>query len=106
MTFDTIHMARSTDNGRPMKSFSLKFKTFGLGQTNWVNKFWGIWGTCGQTISTHFGTVSSLSMVSIIELVFLQELSLYIHISNICLDWDLNLGREELGIYFSCVRIP
>ena len=38
----------------------------------------GIWGTFSQTISTHFGTVSSLSMFSIIEIVFLQELSLYI----------------------------
>ena len=32
--------------------------TFGLGQTNWADKFWGIWRIFGQFISTHFGTVS------------------------------------------------
>jgi hypothetical protein len=27
----------------------LKSRSFGLGQTNWVDKFWGIWGIFGQT---------------------------------------------------------
>ena len=36
--------------------FSSKSGTFGLGQTNWADKFWGIWGIFGQTISTHFGS--------------------------------------------------
>ena len=53
--------------------FLLKSRTFGLGQTNWANKFLGIWGIFGQTISTHFGTVSPLSMVSIIQPLFLQK---------------------------------
>jgi hypothetical protein len=56
--------------------FSLKSRTFGLGQTNWADKFWGIWGIFSQTISTHFGTVSPLSMFSmfsIIQPVFLQK---------------------------------
>jgi hypothetical protein len=53
--------------------FSLKSRTFGLGQTNWADKFWGIWGIIGQTISTHFGTVSALSMFSIIQPKFLQK---------------------------------
>ena len=62
------------DYGRPMKPFfSLKSRTFGLGQTNWADKFWGIWGIFGQTISTHFGTVSPLSMFSIIQPLFLQK---------------------------------
>jgi hypothetical protein len=26
-------------------------QTFGLGQTNWADKFWGICGIFGQTIS-------------------------------------------------------
>ena len=26
--------------------------TFGLGQTNWADKFWGIWGIFGQIFST------------------------------------------------------
>ena len=53
--------------------FSLESRTFGLGQTNWADKFWGIWGIFGQTISTHFGTVSPWSMFSIIQPLFLQK---------------------------------
>ena len=64
-----------TDYGRPMKPFSLKFRTFRLGQTDWADKFWGIWVIFGQTISTHLGTVSSLSMFSIIQPSFIQKLS-------------------------------
>ena len=40
------------DYGRSIKPFLMIFLTFGLGQTNWVDKFWGIWGTFSQTIST------------------------------------------------------
>ena len=35
--------------------FTLKSRTFGLGKTNWADKFWSIWGFFGRTISTHFG---------------------------------------------------
>jgi hypothetical protein len=57
-----------------MKSFfSLKSRTFGLGQTNWADKVWGIWGIFGQTISTHFGSVSPLSMFFIIQPLFIQK---------------------------------
>jgi hypothetical protein len=45
-------MARSMDYGRPMKPFFMKSRTLGLGQTNWADKFWGIWVTFGKTIST------------------------------------------------------
>jgi hypothetical protein len=41
-------------------------------QTNWSDKFWGIWGIFGLCISTHFGTVSSLSMFYINQPLFLQ----------------------------------
>jgi hypothetical protein len=34
-----------------------KSQTFGLGQKNWAEKFWDIWGIFGRFISTHFGTV-------------------------------------------------
>jgi hypothetical protein len=61
-----------TDYGRPML-FSLKFRTFWLGQTNWEDEFLGIWGTFDQIISTHFGTMSPLSMFSIIQPLFLQK---------------------------------
>ena len=48
--------------------FSSKYQTFGFGQTIWEGKFWNIWGTFGRFISTHFGTVSPLSMFSISQL--------------------------------------
>jgi hypothetical protein len=51
----------------------LKSRTFGLGHTNWADKFWGIWDIFGQTISTHFDTVSPLSMFSIIQPFFLEK---------------------------------
>ena len=54
---------RTTDTQREL--FFRKFQTFGLGQTNWADKFGGIWGIFGQFISTHFGTVGPLSMFSI-----------------------------------------
>ena len=38
-----------------------------------ADKFLGILGICGPTISTHFCTVSPLSMFSIIQPVFLQK---------------------------------
>ena len=53
----------------------------------------------GQTISTHFGTVSPLSMFSIIQPIFLQKISLYISTSQMfILDLNLNLVRQEFGI--------
>jgi hypothetical protein len=56
-----------------MKPFLSKSQTFGLGQTIWADNFWGIWGIFEQFISTHFGTVSPLSMFSINEALFLQK---------------------------------
>jgi hypothetical protein len=56
-----------------MKLFSAKSQTVGLGQTIWADKFWGIWGIFSQFISTHFGTVSPLSMGSINQPLFLQK---------------------------------
>ena len=88
-----------------MKFFLLKSQTIRLGQTIWADKLWGIWGIFGQSNSTHLSTVSPLSMFSIIQPLFLQKVSLYIHIPNIYLaspifiwDWNLNLGRKDLGI--------
>ena len=79
--------------------FSSKSQTFGLGQTIWADKFWGIWGIFGRFISTHFGTVSPLSMFSINQPLFLQKNSVFISKFQIFIwDWDLNLGRKELGI--------
>ena len=58
-----------------MKPFFIEIQSFWA----WADKFWDIWGIFGQTISTHFGTVSPLSMFSIIQPLFLQKnLNLYI----------------------------
>ena len=60
-----------TDYGRPMKYFSIKIPNLErqIGLMNsalWVCIF-------GQSISTHFGTLSPLSMVSINQPLFLQK---------------------------------
>ena len=38
--------------------FLSKSQTFGLGQTIWADKFWGILGIFGQFISIDFGTIA------------------------------------------------
>ena len=53
----------------------------------WADKFWGIWGIIKQFISTHFGTVSPLSMFSINQELFLQKNQAFISKSQICI-WD------------------
>jgi hypothetical protein len=90
-------------------NFSLKSRTFGLGQTNWADKFCGIWGIFGQTISTHFGTVSPLSMFFIIQPLFLQKKAFtYIHIPNIYLGlgFEFEFGLQRITYGFSlCVSV-
>ena len=54
---DDIRLSPRTTNAQ-WSLFSLKSRTFGLVQTMWADKFWGIWGIFGQNISLHFGTVS------------------------------------------------
>jgi hypothetical protein len=49
----------------PNEAFLSKSQTFGLRQTIWADKFWGILGIFGQFISIQFGIVSPLSMFSI-----------------------------------------
>ena len=63
--FQLESKGQTTDYGCSMKPFSSKSLTFGLRQTNWAYKFWGICGIFGRFISTHFGTVSVLPMFSI-----------------------------------------
>ena len=67
--FDPIHGLRTPNEAL----FSSKSQTFGLGQTILADKFWGIRGSFRQFISTHFGTVSPLSMFSIMQPSFLQK---------------------------------
>ena len=53
--------------------FFIEIQTFGLGQTIWADKFWGIWGIFCQFITTHFVTVCPLCMFSINQPLFLQK---------------------------------
>ena len=79
---------------------------FGLGQTNWADKFSVIWGIFGQTISTHCATLSPLSMFSTIQPLFLQKTQAFISKSQLFI---LNLGFKELGIFNLkplCFRSP
>ena len=62
-----------TPNEALLSSNSL---TFGLGQTIWADKFWGICCIFGRFISAHFGAVSPLSMFSINQPLFLQKTKL------------------------------
>ena len=92
---------RTTDAQLQWSLFSLKSRTFGLGQTNWTDKFWGIWGIFGRTISTNFRTVTPLSMFSTIQPLFLQA---FISTSQIFIwNWDLNLG---FSLRVFVVRVP
>jgi hypothetical protein len=60
--------------------FSSKYQTFGLWQTIWSDKFWGIWGIFVRFISTHFGTVSPMCIISNNQPLFLQKTKpLYSH---------------------------
>ena len=68
-----VEIGNITDCRQPEWAFFQRSWTFGLGQTFWAEIFWGIWGIFGWTISTHFGTVSSLSKFSIIQPIFLQR---------------------------------
>ena len=92
-------MGFATDYERPMKPFfSSKYQNFGLGQTIWADKFWGIWGTFGPFISNHFGTVSPLSMFPINQPLFLQKTKpfIYIPIPNIYLGLGLKFGPQRI----------
>mgnify|MGYP007023058757 CR=1 FL=1 len=83
---------KSRTTNAPWSLFSLKSRNFGLWQTNWTEKSWSIWGIFGQTFNTRFGTMSSLSMFSVIQPLFLQK-----HFS--CLGLGFEFGP-------SCVRSP
>ena len=76
-------MSNFTDYGRPMKPFSLKSRTWA-----WADKCWGIFG---QTIGTHFGAVSPLSMFSIIQPLCLQKTK-----PNIYLGLGFELGQQRI----------
>ena len=74
-------------------------KLLGLGrqfEQIYVGAFGAIFS---QFISTHFGTVSPLSMFSINQPLILQKLSLYIQIPNIYLGFEFGPQRiRDLAI--------
>ena len=70
--FISLLFVQITDYGHPMKPFFIEIQNF-WAWTDKMCKFWGICGIFGQFISTHFGTVSSLSIFSITEPLFLQR---------------------------------
>ena len=51
-----------------------KILNFSAWQTFWAKIFRGIWCIFGLTIRSHFGTVSFLSMFSIIQPLFIQKI--------------------------------
>ena len=76
------------DYGRLMKPFFIEIQNFWA----WADKFYGIWGNFGQTISSHFGTVSSSFLVHIfyyLTIISTKKLSLHIQILNIYLELGL-----------------
>ena len=60
------NMGTNTDYGRPMIFFFMEIQNFWV----WADKFWGIFG---RNISTHFDTVSPLSMFSTIQPLFRKK---------------------------------
>ena len=69
--FDLHSETGTTDTQREF--FFRKSQTFGLGDTNWAEKFGGVCGIFGHFISTHFCTVSPFFMFSINQQLFLQK---------------------------------
>ena len=88
-------MPSITDYGQPMMP-SFKSQTFGLGQTIWADKLWGIWNIFGQFISTHFGIVSPLFPFPLFNHYFYKNQSLYIHIPNIYLGLGFEFGPQRI----------
>ena len=84
--------------------FSSKSQTFGFGQTNWADRFWGIWGIFGRFISTNFGTVSPLSIFSKSTIISTKNLGLgfvfgpqRIRDSAIVCRYSVVLGTEDIA---------
>ena len=65
-------------------------KLFGLGQTIWAEIFCAIWGILGRFVSTHFGTVSPLSMFFIKSTIIFTKKTKPLYLNpEICLGLGL-----------------
>ena len=85
------------DYGRPMKPFFIEVPNLWA----WADKFLGYFRPNYQH---PFWYNESIVLVFIFN-HYLNK-SLYITSQTFFGDWDLNLGRKELGIHPSCVRSP
>ena len=87
-----------TDYDCPMKPFPLKFRAFGLGQTNWEDKFWGILDIYGQTISNLLVQWVPCLCFPSFNHFFYKKLSLYImiHIPIIYLRLGFVFGPQRI----------
>ena len=74
----------------PMMPFFNNIPNFWANWADRPNKFWGIFS---QTISPHFGTVSPMSMISIIQLFFLQKTLGFRPNLNISQIWYWKFGK-------------
>ena len=74
--------------------FSLKSRTFGLGQTNWTHKLWGIWGIFGLT--TILVQWVPWRCFTLFNNYFCKKLSLDIHIPNIYLWLGFRFGPQRI----------
>ena len=76
--------------------FSLKSRFFGLGQTNWADKFWGISCIFGPNYILVQWVLCPCFPLFIHY--FYKKLSSY-YLYYLCIwDWDFNFGRKGLGI--------
>ena len=82
-----LELSRTRDAQWRKPFFSLKSRTFGLGQTNWADKFWGIWDILVQWFPC--------PCFPLFNHYFYKKLSLYIHIPNIY----LGFGYKRLSFF-------
>ena len=61
------------DYKHPDRALFSKIPNFWAWADKLGRKFWGIWSIYGRFISTHFGTVGSMSMFSMNQILFLQK---------------------------------
>ena len=74
---------RDMDYGCPMKPFFIVITIFGLGQTNWPDKIWGIWVFSVQISAPILVLWDTCPCFPLFNCYFYKKLGLYIHIPNI-----------------------
>ena len=82
----------------PKESFFQKFETFGRGQTNWAEMFWGIWGIFGQTTSTILALWVTCPWKNVVGSFFYKKIW-FLGLKHITLKYSQNkiLAVKNLG---------